>query len=232
MPLRIVAKLLEKDFVESIKKECSIVNFVYWKVDNRAFFCYDVSNITNREENRVKKTLDTKDLAYMALFAAIITICSWISIPMTIPFTMQTFAIFVTVGILGTKRATLTVLSYILLGVIGLPVFQGFSSGPGALFGNTGGYIIGFLFTALIAGGVLHQFGKKTWVMVIAMVLGLLACYLFGTAWFIYVYGRSTGAIGTATAISWCVTPYIIPDLVKIALSIVLIRRVSKYATI
>lgn len=180
----------------------------------------------------MKKTLDTKDLAYMALFAAIITICSWISIPMTIPFTMQTFAIFVTVGILGTKRATLTVLSYILLGVIGLPVFQGFSSGPGALFGNTGGYIIGFLFTALIAGGVLHQFGKKTWVMVIAMVLGLLACYLFGTAWFIYVYGRSTGAIGIATAISWCVTPYIIPDLVKIALSIVLIRRVSKYATI
>lgn len=180
----------------------------------------------------MKKTLDTKDLAYMALFAAIITICSWISIPMTIPFTMQTFAIFVTVGILGTKRATLTVLIYILLGVIGLPVFQGFSGGPGALFGNTGGYIIGFIFTALIAGGVLHQFGKKTWVMVIAMVLGLLACYLFGTAWFINVYGRSTGAIGIATAISWCVTPYIVPDLVKIALAIVLTRRVSKYATI
>lgn len=175
-----------------------------------------------------KKRITTLDLTYMALFAALIAICSWISIPMTVPFTMQTFAVFVTVGVLGTKRGTLSIVLYILLGTVGIPVFANFSAGPGVLLGNTGGYIIGFVASSFITGAILSKFGKKTYVMAIAMVLGLIGCYIFGTAWFMYFYARTSAAIGVATALSWCVTPYIIPDLVKIALAILIVKRVGK----
>ena len=91
----------------------------------------------------------TYDLAYIAIFAVLIAICSWISIPMTVPFTLQTFGVFMAVGVLGGKRGSLAVLVYILLGAIGVPVFAGFSGGLGILLNNTGGYIIGFLFSFL-----------------------------------------------------------------------------------
>lgn len=92
----------------------------------------------------------TYDMVYIAVFAVLIAICSWISIPMTVPFTLQTFAVFLAVGVLGGKRGSLAVLIYILLGAVGIPVFAGFSGGIGQLLGNTGGYIIGFLFSALL----------------------------------------------------------------------------------
>lgn len=175
-----------------------------------------------------KSYLKTLDLAYVGLAVALIAICSWISIPTAIPFTMQTFAVFAVVGILGMYRGTIAVLVYILLGAVGVPVFAGFSGGIGVLFRNTGGYIMGFLFTALITGAIMKLFGKKVWVMAAAMVVGLLVCYAFGTAWFMVVYARNNGAVGIATALSWCVIPYVIPDLVKIALAIVLTKRIGK----
>lgn len=175
------------------------------------------------------KKLTAIDLAYIALFTALITICSWISVPMTIPFTMQTFAVFVAVGLLGTKRGTLSLLVYILLGMIGVPVFAGFHSGIGVLMGNTGGYIIGFILSTLIAGISIEKFGKKTWVMALAMVSGLIVCYIFGTVWFMYLYAKTSGAVGVMTALGWCVLPYVIPDLVKICLAIIIVKRVGPY---
>ena len=83
----------------------------------------------------------TYDLAYIAIFAVLIAICSWISIPMTVPFTLQTFGVFMAVGVLGGKRGSLAVLVYILLGAIGVPVFAGFSGGLGILLNNTGGNV-------------------------------------------------------------------------------------------
>ena len=90
------------------------------------------------------------DLIYMALCAALIAICSWITVPATIPFTMQTFAVFCVLGLLGGRRGSMAILVYILLGVVGLPVFSGFQGGIGALLGTTGGYIVGFIFIGLI----------------------------------------------------------------------------------
>ena len=89
------------------------------------------------------------DLTYMAVCAALIAVCSWISIPAAVPFTLQTFAVFCVLGLLGGKRGTVSILVYILLGAIGLPVFSGFNGGIGALLGTTGGYIIGFIFVGL-----------------------------------------------------------------------------------
>lgn len=169
------------------------------------------------------------DMAYIAIFTVIIAICAWISIPMAVPFTLQTFGIFMAVGVLGGKRGTIAVLVYILLGAIGIPVFTGFNGGIGALMNTTGGYIVGFLFSALVMWGMEKLWGKKPLVLILSMVLGLLVCYAAGTAWFMLVYAKNTGAIGLGTVLGWCVIPFIIPDLVKIGLAFVLSRKVRKY---
>lgn len=170
----------------------------------------------------------TLDMVYIAVFAVLIAICSWISIPTVVPFTLQTFAIFLSIGILGGKRGTLAVLVYILLGLMGIPVFAGFSGGIGVLAGNTGGYIMGFLLSALVMWAMEKILGKKLWVLALSMIIGLFVCYAFGTAWFMIVYTRNTGAVGLASVLGWCVVPFLIPDFIKIALAFILSKRLEK----
>lgn len=176
-----------------------------------------------------KSKITTKELVFTALMAVIIAVCSWISIPTTVPFTLQTFGVFMAVGLLGGKKGTVSVLVYILLGAVGVPVFAGFSGGIGVLFGTTGGYIVGFLLSGLVYWAMTAAFGEKLPVMIIAMVLGLLVCYAFGTAWFMIVYAKNTAPIGLMTALGWCVFPFIIPDCIKIALAVVLTKQLKKY---
>jgi biotin transport system substrate-specific component len=176
-------------------------------------------------EAAMKNSFTTRDLAYIAMGVALIAVCSWISVPMTIPFTMQTFAVCLVTALFGLRRGMWTVLCYILLGAVGAPVFSGFKGGIGALLGTTGGYIVGFLFTALIVGLAVEKFGRSLPVLIVSMVLGILVCYAFGTAWFMVVYARKTGPIGLGTALGWCVFPYLLPDAVKIALASALTVR-------
>ena len=187
---------------------------------------------TVSEENSkpaVKRKMKTVDMIYIALFAALIAVCAWISIPSAVPFTLQTFAICLTAGILGMKRGTLAIVVYLLIGLIGVPVFAGFKGGIAVLFGTTGGYLIGFLFTALLVGFVSDKFGRKIPVMAVAMIIGVAVCYVFGTAWFMFLYTKNTGAVGLGTVLSWCVIPFIIPDLIKIAVAAVLASRLGKF---
>lgn len=176
---------------------------------------------------KTKKNFRTIDLVYIALGAVLITICSWISIPTTVPFTMQTFAVFFVLSVLGGKRGTAAIIVYVLLGAVGIPVFAHFSSGIGILLGNTGGYIVGFIFMGLIYWLIVHFLGKKLWVEIISMVIGLAVCYAFGTMWFMAVYARTKGAVDLAMVLSWCVIPFIIPDLVKLGLALTLAGRLS-----
>lgn len=171
----------------------------------------------------------TYDIVYIAVFAVIMAICSWISIPAAVPFTLQTFGVFIAAGVLGGKRGTLSVLVFILLGAVGIPVFANFSGGIGVLAGPTGGYIIGFLFSALVMWAMEKLPGKKSIMQIVSMVVGLVVCYAFGTAWFMVVYGKANGPVGLVTALGWCVFPFIIPDLIKIALAYVLSRKLRKY---
>ena len=115
-----------------------------------------------------------------------------------------------------------------LLGAIGVPVFAGFTGGMGIMLANTGGYIVGFLASALVMWLMEQLLGKKTWVLALSMVVGLIVCYAFGTAWFMVVYARSAGSIGLMTALGWCVIPFIIPDAIKIVIALIVSRRVSK----
>ena len=179
-------------------------------------------------EAAVKPKMRTVDMAYIAMFAVVMAVCAWISIPAAVPFTLQTLGVFLAVGMLGGKRGTLAVLIYLLLGAVGMPVFAGFNGGLGYMLGSTGGYIVGFLLSALTMWGFEAALGRKTWVLAVSMVLGLAVCYAFGTAWFMVVYARNSGPIGLMTALGWCVIPYIVPDLVKIALALVLQKVLSQ----
>lgn len=192
--------------------------------------CICMADITENVGAEVTKSkITTKELVFTALMAVIIAVCSWISIPTTVPFTLQTFGVFMAVGLLGGKKGTISVLVYILLGAVGVPVFAGFSSGIGVLLGTTGGYIVGFLLSGLVYWAMTAAFGEKLPIMIIAMVLGLLVCYAFGTAWFMIVYAKNTAPIGLMTALGWCVFPFIIPDCIKIALAVVLTKQLKKY---
>lgn len=171
--------------------------------------------------------INTKDMVRIALFAVVIAICSWLSIPAAVPFTLQTFGIFLTVAVLGGKQGTMAVTLYLLMGIVGIPVFAGFTGGVGRLLGATGGYIVGFLLSAVVMWVMEKLLGKKQWVLALSMVLGLIICYTFGTIWFIIVYARSTGPIGLWTALGWCVFPYIIPDMIKIVLALLLNKKLA-----
>ncbi len=149
-----------------------------------------------------------------AMFSAIIIICSLISVPAPIPFTMQTFAIFTATAFLGFKGGLAAVGTYILLGAVGLPVFYGMQGGMGALLGPTGGYIIGFVFIPLISGLLSLVLPKRY--KFVYMLLGLLACYLFGMLWYmLYTDADSFVAVLLVT-----VLPFVLPDLVKLFLAL------------
>ena len=167
-------------------------------------------------------------MAYIALFAVLLMVCAWISVPLPVPFTLQTFAIFAALGILGGRRGTWAVAVYLLLGAVGLPVFSGFRGGLGALLGTTGGYILGFLAQALVYWLVTALLGERLPMMAAAMVLGLVVCYAFGTAWFVVLYTRTAGPMTVGAALGMCVLPFVIPDLVKLGLALVLSRRLGK----
>ncbi len=174
-----------------------------------------------------RKKLKTVDLALIAMFAAMIAICSWISIPATVPFTLQTFGVFLAVGVLGGKRGTLAVATYMLMGAVGIPVFAGFGAGLGHLLGSTGGYVLGFLFSALSMWGIEILFGRKNWVVVLTMTIGLVVCYTFGTVWYMFMYAGNTGTIGIGTVLTICVVPYIVPDVIKMVLALAMRKRLG-----
>lgn len=158
-------------------------------------------------------------MALAGVFAALMAICAWITVPVfDIGFTMQTFAVFLTLGLLGGKWGTVSILIYLLLGAAGMPVFSGFRGGFGALLGVTGGYLWGFLFSGLLYR-VLERKGKLP-----AMVAGQLVCYLCGSLWFLF-YAEG----GLEFVLLRCVVPYLIPDAIKIGLAFTLSKRLARH---
>lgn len=169
------------------------------------------------------------NLTMTAVFTALIAVCSWITVPIpVIPFTMQLFAVFTALCILGGKYGTLSVVLYIALGVVGVPVFAGFRSGIGVLLGATGGYIVGFFVLALVYWLITARRKVSIRTQIIALVAGQFSCYAFGTAWYLFAYTEKTGLAGIGSALMMCVVPYILPDLVKLGLAVTVSRLIAK----
>ena len=150
-----------------------------------------------------------------SLCAAIIAVLAQIIIPLPlIPITGQTLAIGLVVTILGLKHGTYAVLLYILLGAIGLPVFQSFTGGLGILFGPTGGYIIGFIPTAIVIGFYLKKTRLTFTHALVANILGMLVTLAFGAVWLKYLAELSwTGALFSG------VIPFLIVGIIKAILA-------------
>lgn len=169
------------------------------------------------------------DLVYIAMFTALISVCSQISIPLgPVPFTLQTMAVYIAAAMLGWKRGTISVLVYVLIGLVGVPVFAGFSGGFSSVVTPSFGYIIGFVLTALAVGLSSKFFGNKLVPLIVSMIIGLLLCYIVGTIWFMVVYNVTNQYIDLGLALSWCVVPFIIPDMAKIAVAAILVNRLDK----
>lgn len=165
--------------------------------------------------------MKTKVLTTSAMFVALTAICSQIQIPLPmVPINLALFAIYLAGTILGPKYGTLSIIAYVLLGGIGAPIFAGFAGGFGIITGPTGGYIIGYILATLIVGLITKKFGYSWWKLVLAMIVGLTACYLVGTAWFMNVTGNSLAA-----SMTYCVIPFLPGDVVKIILATALTIR-------
>lgn len=160
--------------------------------------------------------LSTKHLALTGLMTAVICIlgpCALIGAG-PVPISLGTLAIYFACSVLGMKLGTASTVIYILLGLAGLPIFSGFSGGPGKLFGPTGGYIIGYIFMALICGYFAERFSDRFLISFLGMLLGTAVCYLFGTLWLAYQASMTFGA-----ALAAGVLPFIPGDLVKLLLA-------------
>lgn len=171
--------------------------------------------------------INTRDITYIALSAALIAVCSWISIPTAVPFTLQTLGVFLAVGLLGGRRGTIAVIAYLLLGAVGLPVYGQFTGGLGILFGYTGGYFLGFIFTALLMWAMERIWGRSFPVLSAGMALSLPVIYTCGLGW-AWIFYHPDGT-SLWTMLGWYVFPYILPDLGKIVLALALVSRLRRH---
>ena len=173
--------------------------------------------------------ISTKELILCSLFAAIIAILSQISIPLpftTIPLTMQILAVSVTGLILGCKLSTISVLIYLLLGCIGIPVFAQFSGGVGILFGPTGGYLLGLPLMVYIIG-LAKDKSSYTIIIFLSLISGLIVVYIIGTLMFASITGNTI-----YQSILYCVAPFVLVDLIKLILAYIVGSTISEKSVI
>lgn len=130
--------------------------------------------------------IKTKQMVLIALMTAVTCVLGPLSIPLPfspVPISLTNFAIFLAIFVLGMKNGTISFIIYLLLGAVGVPVFSSFRGGFQVLAGPTGGYLIGFIFLALIMGFALDHFDRKLVPTIIGMIIGMVVCYAFGTVW-------------------------------------------------
>lgn len=168
-----------------------------------------------------------KETASIALFTAVMVIFSQISLPIPlspVPVTLSLFAVFLTSMLLGCKSSTAVQFIYVLLGIIGVPVFQGFTGGMGKVFGPTGGYIISYIPASYIMGLIIFKSKvSKPLQTALVMLTGLLICYTFGTAWLMILT-----KMDVVKALYVAVLPFVPLDILKIIAASILSHAIKK----
>ncbi|MCI5878926.1 MAG: biotin transporter BioY [Lachnospiraceae bacterium] len=171
-----------------------------------------------------EKKFSITQIAVIGVMTAVICILAPFSLPIgPVPISFTNLAIYIALYVLGMKRGTISYLIYLLIGLVSVPVFSGFTGGPQKLFGPTGGYLIGFIPMAVIAGIVIDKCMKKWYFCLLAMIAGTWVCYLFGTAWLAFQANMTFKA-----ALAAGVIPFIIEDLIKMVLALLIGPQIHK----
>lgn len=165
------------------------------------------------------ENLEKKKKVYRMTLVALVTAVTCILAPLSlpigpVPITLTNLVIYFSLYLLGWKFGTISFCVYLLLGAVGLPVFSGFAGGIAKLVGPTGGYLIGFIPMAILAGLVIEKTNKR-WIHFVELVVGTAICYALGTAWFCVVMDSTV-----ASALAMCVFPFIPGDLIKILIAV------------
>ena len=169
------------------------------------------------------------DLALIALFVALLALCSYISIPLGgANITLQLFGVYLCIFCLGAKKGLGSIAVYVIGGTIGLPLFSGFTGGLSVILGPFGGYIIGFIPSALIFTFLLHILGKTKAKLFISALISLPFCYLIGTLWYCGVYLGDLTPQRFTSVLPICVLPYVIPDVLKLIGASILGNKINK----
>lgn len=183
---------------------------------------YTEETVSEKSASGIK----VKTIVLIGLMTAVTCVLGPLSVPLPfspVPVSLTNLAIYFTIYVIGMKRGTISYLTYLLTGFIGVPVFSAFTSGPAKLLGATGGYLIGFIFMALICGFFIDRWPAKLYLHFTGMVLGTIVCYLFGTIWLAWQSGMSFSAAALAGVI-----PFIPGDLVKIFLAMLAGPQIRK----
>ena len=184
-------------------------------------------------------TKRTNTLTKIALMAALQCIISPFAIAFPIspvPMSLATLMLYLSVYILERKHATISCSIYLLIGLVGIPVFSGFTGGAGRLFGPTGGYLIGYLALTYIGGWFVGKWnngfsnvgardvGRLNFLLQgLGLAVGTAVCYLFGTLWLAY-----QAEMDFVTALGVGVLPFVIGDVLKIVVGVIVGNMVRK----
>lgn len=175
-------------------------------------------------EQNQKKSVNVREMALIAVMAAVTCVLGPLSVPIgVVPISFTNLAVYLAIYVLGCRRGALSYVVYLLIGLVGVPVFSGFTGGVGKLFGPTGGYLIGFVFMALLCGWFIDKFDCKVVPSFAGMILGTIVCYAFGTAWLAYQAGMSFSA-----ALAAGVLPFVVGDVVKMVIAAVVGPQVRR----
>lgn len=185
-----------------------------------------MSDLAHRTVNGKKGGYSTRQIALVGLMTAVICILGPIAVPLPfspVPVSLTNLAIFLSLFVLGMKKGTISYVIYLLLGLVGLPVFSAFTGGPGKLLGPTGGYLIGFLFMAVISGIFIDKWTNSIVVCVTGMIIGSTVCYLFGTVWLSF-----QGHMSFSAALAAGVLPFLPGDVAKMLIAAIAGRQIRK----
>jgi len=162
------------------------------------------------------------DVALIIGGSLVIGVSAQIAVGYPVPITAQTFAVLMIAALLGARRGTACLVTYLGEGAIGLPVFAQGKSGVVAFGGPTGGYLVGFVVAAFVVGLLAEKgWDRKFQTTVLAMIIGNIIIYAFGQIWL-------WNLIGVRTALSLYLLPFIPGDLLKIALAAALLPSAWK----
>lgn len=185
-----------------------------------------MENETKKSKKEVLRNPIVKSICLVGVFTALMCVLSPLSIPLDpVSITLATLVIYIIGATFDYKIAVLPVVLYLLLGMAGLPVFSKFQGGIQVLFGPTGGYLFGYIPCVFLISLLISKFPNKKWLYPIAMIIGTIVLYAFGTLWFVLYLKYDI-----YKALLVCVVPFLPGDTFKIAVACLIGIRLSPLA--